>query len=152
MRRAIATALIFCVGFAGGVAGAGESQPSESIPRAVKVARATAIPKCTLFADAASQGGEGSAQSPHATIAAAVEAAEPGAVICVAEGTYAEQIKPGEKHFTLSGGFQSGSGFTVRDSAKYVSHAKGNGGGSFIHIVDPGPKGDQRTAINGFEI
>ena len=44
-----------------------------------------------------SDGGEGTAQAPHKTIGAAVEAAEPGAVICVAEGTYAEQIAPGEK-------------------------------------------------------
>ena len=40
-----------------------------------------------------------------------------GAVICVAEGVYAEQIKPGEKHFTLAGGFQRGKDFKVRDSA-----------------------------------
>jgi hypothetical protein len=118
---------------------------------AVQVARATAIPACTVFVDAASKGGDGTAQSPHKTIAAAVEAAEPGAVICVAEGTYAEQIAPGEKYFSLAGGFQRGKGFKVRDSAAYVSKATGKGG-SFIRIVDPGPKGDQLTAIDGFDI
>ena len=117
---------------------------------AVRVARATAIPDCTVFVDAASDGSEGTAQSPHKTIAAAVEAAEAGAVICVAEGTYAEQIAPGEKYFTLAGGFQSGSDFTVRDSAEHVSRAKGDGG-SFIRIVDPGPQG-KLTAIDGFDI
>src|SRR6185312_3613770 len=81
----------------------------------------------------------------------AVNAAQPGAVICVAEGTYAEQIAPGEKYFALAGGFQSGSSFKVRDSAKYVSKAQGKGG-SFIRIVDPGPKAGQLTAIDGFEI
>ena len=117
---------------------------------AVRVARATAIPDCTVFVDAASGGSEGTAQSPHKTIAAAVEAAEAGAVICVAEGTYAEQIAPGEKYFTLAGGFQSGSDFKVRDSAEHVSRAKGDGG-SFIRIVDPGPQG-KLTAIDGFDI
>ncbi len=86
------------------------------------------------------------------TITAAVDTADSGAVICVAAGKYAEEIKPGQKSFTLAGGFQSGSGFKVRDSAKYVSLAKGNGEGSFLSISDPGPKGDQLTAIDGFEI
>jgi disaggregatase-related protein len=72
-------------------------------------------------------------------------------VICVAEGSYAEQLKPGEKSFTLAGGFQRGKNFTVRDSAAYVSKATGRGG-SFIRIEDPGPKGQQLTAIDGFEI
>ncbi len=48
-----------------------------------------------------------------------------GAVICVAEGTYAEQLKPGEKIFTLAGGFQRGKDFKVRDSAAYVTKATG---------------------------
>jgi disaggregatase-related protein/uncharacterized protein DUF1565 len=119
------------------------------MPRAVTVARATAIPRCTVFVDAAAAGG-GTAQSPHKTIAAAVAAAPPGAVICVAEGTYAEQLKPGEKHFTLAGGFQRGTNFTVRDSARHVSKAQGRGG-SFFLVQDPGPK-DQLTVIDGFEI
>lgn len=89
-------------------------------------------------------------QSPHKTIAAAVAAAPPGAVICVAEGTYFEQLKPGEKFLILAGGFQRGTNFTVRDSARYVSKAQGRGG-SFFRVQDAGPK-DQLTAIDGFEI
>ena len=85
----------------------------ESVPHAVKVARTTAIPGCTMYVDAASKGGDGTAGKPYKTIAAAVEAAQPGAVICVAEGSYAEQIAPGEKYFTLAGGFQRGSDFKV---------------------------------------
>jgi hypothetical protein len=122
---------------------------SASLPRPVSVARATEIPACALFVDSAAKGGNGSAANPHATIAAAVEAATPGAIICVAEGTYAEQIAPGDKHFTLAGGFQRG--FKVRDSAKFMSKAKGNGEGSFLRIADTGPK-DGLTAIDGFEI
>ena len=99
----------------------------------------------------AAGGGDGSVQKPHKTIAAAVAAAQSGAVICVAEGTYAEQIKPGEKYFTLAGGFQRGKDFKVRDSAAYVTKATGRGG-SFIRIEDPGPKGNQLTAIDGFDI
>jgi parallel beta helix pectate lyase-like protein/disaggregatase-related protein len=124
--------------------------PPGSAPRAVTVARATEIPACTLFVDAAANG-RGTAQSPFKTIAAAVAAAGNGAAICVAEGTYAEQIKPGEKSFVLAGGFQRGKDFKVRDSAAYVTKATGRGG-SFIRIEDPGPKGDQRTVIDGFDI
>jgi hypothetical protein len=137
-------ALISCVM----IASAGGA---DSVPGVLTVARTTAIPDCTVFVDAASDSGEGTAQAPHKTIAAAVKAADPGAVICVAEGTYAEQIAPAEKYFTLAGGFQSGSDFTVGDSAKYVSKAKGKGG-SFIRIEDPGPQGKQLTAIDGFDI
>jgi hypothetical protein len=122
------------------------------VPPAAKIARTTAIPKCSSFVDAAAAGGgAGTAQQPHKSIAAAVTAAKPGAVICVAEGTYAETLAPGEKPFTLAGGFQRGKGFKIRDSAAYVSKAQGRGG-SFINIQDPGPKGDQLTAIDGFEI
>jgi hypothetical protein len=117
----------------------------------VTVARATGIPACTVFVDAASPAGDGSAQRPHRTIAAAVAASRTGAVICVAEGVYPEQIRPGEKAFTLAGGFQRGSGFRVRDSATHVSKAQGRGG-SFLRIEDPGPKGEALTAIDGFEI
>lgn len=56
----------------------------------------------------------------------------------------------GKKHFTLAGGFQRGTNFTVRDSARYVSKAQGRGG-SALRVEDPGPK-DQLTAIDGFEI
>lgn len=131
---------------------ANASPAGSTVPRAVTVARATAIPRCTMFVDAvAPVRGAGTAQSPHKTIGAAVAAAPAGAVICVAEGTYPEQIKPGEKHFTLAGGFQSGTNFSVRDSARYVTKAQGRGG-TFLRIEDPGPKGDQLTAIDGFEI
>ena len=126
------------------------SLPPNSAPRAVTIARATAVPRCTAFVDAAG-GGAGTAQSPYKTITAAIAAAAPGAVICVAEGVYSEQLKPGEKHLTLAGGFQRGTNFAVRDSARYVSKAQGRGG-SFLRVEDPGPKGEQLTIIDGFEI
>lgn len=121
------------------------------VPRAVTVARATAIPACTVFVDAAAKGGRGTAAQPFAAIADAVAAAAPGAVICVTEGSYTEQLRPGEKHLTLAGGFKSGTGFKVRDSAVHVSKASGRGG-SFLRVEDPGPKGDLLTAIDGFDI
>ena len=128
------------------------SPPPGSAPRAVTVARTTTIPRCTAFVDAAAAGrGDGTAQRPHRTIAAAIAAAPAGAVICVAEGAYPETLSPGEKHFTLAGGFRRGSDFTVRDSARHVSKAQGKGG-SFIRVEDPAPKGNQLTAIDGFEI
>ncbi len=134
------------------VAGFPGASAAEDSVRAVKVARATAIPACNVFVDSSGAGGDGSPGKPHKTIAAAVEAAESGAIICVAEGTYAEQLKPGEKYFTLAGGFQHAKEFKVRDSAAFVSKATGDGSGSFLRIDDPGPKGDQLTAIDGFEI
>ena len=125
--------------------------PQAAAPRAVTVARATAIPACNVFVDASVRGGNGSVAQPFNSIAAAVAAANPGAVICVAEGVYAEQLKPGEKHFTLAGGFQRGQGFKVRDSSRFVSKAQGRGG-SFILYQDPAPQGENRVVIDGFEI
>ena len=74
-----------------------------------------------------------------------------GAVICVAEGTYPEQIRPGEKVVHACRRLPTRPDFKVRDSAAYVSKATGRGG-SFIRIEDPGPKGNQLTAIDGFDI
>ena len=122
-------------------------------PRAVKVARTRVIPACTRFVDAAAApGGTGTAARPFKTIAAAAAAAPASAIICVAQGVYRETLLPGTKPFTLAGGFQSGKAFKVRNSARYVSKAHGNGAGSFIRIEDPGPTGNQLTAIDGFEI
>ena len=96
--------------------------------RSVTVARATAIPACTSFVDAASSvKGSGTAEQPYNTIAAAVEAVESGAVICVAEGTYAEEIAPGEKYFTLAGGFQGGQRFKVREFSQIRKSCQGKG-------------------------
>lgn len=129
----------------------GISQPGD-VPRAVTVARTTKIPACTVFVDAAAAApGKGTVAKPYKTLATAVAAAKAGAVICVAEGVYAETLTPGTKPLTLAGGFQSGQAFAVRDSANFVSRAEGSGG-SFLRIEDPGPTGDQLTAIDGFEI
>ncbi len=140
------TTLLAASAFAGDIAG------SKDPSRPPAVARTTAIPACALFADAhGPDGGDGTAAKPFQTIAAAVAAANPGAIICVAEGTYAEQLTPGEKHFTLAGGFQRGKNFKVRDSAAFVSRAQGKGG-SFLAFRDPAPTGDNLVAVDGFEI
>lgn len=131
---------------------AGVAAARPAVPRPVRIARTTAIPKCTVFIDGASAGpGKGTPASPHTTIAAGVKAVKPGGVVCVAEGVYRESIAPGTKPFTLAGGFEHGSLFKVRDSARFVTKAQGNGG-SFVRIVDPGPRGKQLTAVDGFEI
>ncbi len=137
-----------CSGVDGGSSSGG---PPGNAPRAVPTAGTKEIPECTSFVDAASSGGQGTATAPYETIAEAVAAADNGAIICVAEGTYAEELAPGEKYFTLAGGFQKGKEFKVRDSSRYVSKAQGSGG-SFLRIEDPAPKEDQLTAIDGFEI
>lgn len=124
---------------------------AQEVPRAVERARTTAVVACTSYVDAASTSSAGTVQQPYRTIAEAVAAVPDGVVICVAQGLYPESLSPGEKALTLAGGFQSGSDFEVRDSVAYVSKAQGNGG-SFIRYDDPAPKGDQRTAIDGFEI
>ena len=131
----------------GGDAGGGDWSP------APQVARATVIPACTVYVDAANDGAaDGTAALPYQSIGAAVAAAADGAVICVAEGTYEEALAPGLKYFTLAGGFQSGSGFTVRDSSVYVSKAQGDGANVFFQVLDEGPTEGQLTAIEGFEI
>ena len=105
-----------------------------------------------MFVDAAAPAnGNGTAQRPHKTIAAAVAAARDGAVICVAEGTYAEQIKPGEKASRLPAA--SSAARTSRCATPPpTSPRRRERGGSFIRIEDPGPKGKQRTVIDGFDI
>lgn len=124
----------------------------ERPPTAVASAGTTDMPTCSVYVDPTG-GGDGTAQSPFTTIAAAVEAAENDAVVCVAEGTYSgEQLTPGEKYFTLAGGFQSGSEFSVRDSATHVSRVEGEGSGSFYRADDPAPKEGELVAIDGFDI
>jgi hypothetical protein len=123
-----------------------------SAPHAGSTAGTTEIPKCSSYVDATGAG-EGTAASPSKTIGAAVEAAENNEIICVAEGMYSgEELAPGEKFFTLAGGFQTGKDFMVRDSAKYVSKVKGGGDGSFYKAEDPAPKDDQLVATDGFDI
>ncbi len=119
-------------------AGGTTPDASDGAPRAVTVARATAIPACTLHVDAASTGAaDGSRARPYATIGAAVAVAPSGAIICVAEGVYREALAPAEKYLSLAGGFQRG--FLLRDSARFVSKAQGSGVGSFFRVGDPGP-------------
>ena len=83
-RAAVALFAVFTIAqIAGGIAEAA----AQSVPRAVSVARATTIPVCTRFVDAGFAGvSNGTAAKPHKTIAAAINAAAAGAVICVAEG------------------------------------------------------------------
>ena len=118
-----------------------------------KVARTTTIPGCTLFVDVANNGAaDGTVARPHKSLAVAINSAANDAIVCVAEGTYAEALTPGVKYFTLAGGFQSGHEFKVRDSALYVSKAKGSGSNTFFRVSDPGPTAGQLSAIDGFEI
>lgn len=123
------------------------------VPRATRVARTTTIPSCTVFVDPASAAmPDGSAANPYLSLTAAVAAANDGAIICAAQGTYQEALSPGLKYFTLAGGFQSGSNFTVRDSALYPSKAQGDGTNIFLAYGDEGPTEGQLTAVDGFEI
>ncbi len=127
--------------------------PPGLVPRAVEIARTTSIPACTVYVDAANDGAaDGTAARPYPMLAAALASLSSGAVVCVAEGTYAEALAPGTTYFTLAGGFQSGQGFAVRDSSLYVSRAQGNGTNTFLRIEDPGPTEGQLTAVDGFEI
>src|SRR5207302_1573237 len=81
----------------------GSGASSGVIPRAVSVARATEIPACSVFVDAASTGTmDGTSAHPFATIGAAVNNAMTDAVICVAQGVYPEMLSPGTTPFTLA--------------------------------------------------
>lgn len=135
------------------VAGADAVPGGQGVPRARPIARTTTIPRCTSFVQVGAGRGTGTAEAPFGTIAAAIAAAPSGAVICVGEGTYQEELRTSEKAFTLAGGFQRGSKFTVRDSARHVTKALGKRGtGVFFRVDDPGPSGGQLIAIDGFEI
>lgn len=134
-------------------AGGGAAPGAAGVPRARPIARTTTIPRCTHFVQVGAGRGTGTAEAPFSTIAAAIAAAPSGAVICVGEGTYQEELRTSEKAFTLAGGFQRGSKFTVRDSARHVTKALGKRGtGIFFKVEDPGPSGGQLIAIDGFEI
>jgi hypothetical protein len=142
-----------CSAVDGGRGDSGDAGTPGAAPHAVSVARTTSIPACTVFVDVANNGmADGTAAHPHKTLGGAIASASSGAIICVAEGTYAEALAPGVKYFTLAGGFQSNQDFKVRDSSRYVSRAQGNGSSSFLRIADPGPTDGQLTAVDGFEI
>lgn len=135
-------------------AGSDTAPSGAGVPRARPIARTTTIPRCTSFVQVGAGRGTGTAEAPFGTIAAAIAAAPPsGAVICVGEGTYQEELRTSEKAFTLAGGFQRGSTFTVRDSARHVTKALGKRGtGIFFRVDEPGPSGGELIAIDGFEI
>ena len=133
--------------------GTGTNPATAEVPRAVKVARTTEIPDCTVFVDAAASRPRRRHGAEPAPDDRRRGRGRPQRRRHLRRGGHLrrEAVTPGEKAFTLAGGFQRGKDFKVRDSAAYVSKAKGNGG-SFIRIEDPGPKGNQLTAIDGFEI
>jgi hypothetical protein len=69
--------------------------------------------------------GNGTTNNPYKTITAAITAAKAGDTIQIAQGTYLENPVIGAynngnaKRLNLLGGFQSGSGFTVRNQGTY---------------------------------
>ena len=135
-----------CDAFAGRCAAAG------SAPRAVTVARATTIPRCTSFVDAAVPArGNGTAQSPHKTIAAAIAAAGTAPSSASRRAPMPSSSSRARKTSRSPAASSAARISRCATSPRYVSKAKGRGG-SFIRIEDPGPKGNQLTAIDGFEI
>ena len=71
--------------------------PPGSAPRAVTVARATEIPALHPVRGCGGQAGRRHGAKPAQDDRRRGRRRRHGAVICVAEGTYAEQLKPGEK-------------------------------------------------------
>jgi hypothetical protein len=81
---------------------------------------------------AAAAGGNGTAAAPYRTIASAITAAKAGDTLQIAQGTYLENPVIGalgagnSKRLNFLGGFQSGSGFTVRNQGAYKTIIDGN--------------------------
>lgn len=100
--------------------------------------------------------GAGTTSNPYKTIQSAITAAKSGDQIQVAQGTYAENPVLGafntfgSKRLDFLGGFQSGSDFTVRDPAVYVSLIDGG-------LNNPGLRlsinaGTNSMTVEGFAI
>ena len=151
MRRATVAAVMLA-GIVLPSIGRAADTPSE-IPRAVAIAQTTAIPGCTLHVDAAAEdGGDGSAQSPHKTIAAAVAAASPAPSSASPRAPTPSRSRRARNTSRSPAVSSAAAASRCATRANYVSKAQGSGQGSFLRIADPGPKGGQLTAIDGFEI
>jgi hypothetical protein len=100
---------------------------------------------------------DGTALRPFRTVQQAVDAAKDNAVIAVAGGTYAENIRVQDKAVRLYGGYVGGtkahyaSGaagkFRERDPGAQPSHLKGNGKDSVVTLYEAGA-----TTVDGFRI
>jgi hypothetical protein len=115
----------------------------------------TVIP-ANLYVDDDNAGAQdGSALRPYRTVQQAINAAKGNAVIAVAGGTYAENIRVREKAVRLYGGYVGGTkasyasgkagNFTVRDPAANPSHLKGDGKDSVVTLYESGA-----SIVDGF--
>lgn len=101
-----------------------------------------------LCVDGAHEGAEdGTATSPYRTVTAAIAAAQPGALIQVAQGTYQERLLIEGGRVELYGGFPGGGDFAGRDRLAHVTTLDGSGGaGAVVTILAGG------TVIDGFRV
>jgi hypothetical protein len=101
-----------------------------------------------LCVDHAGEGAEdGTATSPYRTVTAAIAAAQPGAVIQVARGTYQERLLVEGSAVELYGGFPGGGDFASRDRLAHVTTLDGSGGAGAVVTSLAG-----KTVVDGFRI
>jgi hypothetical protein len=129
---------------------AATSSPAVDGPR-------TVVP-ASLFVDDDNGGAQdGSALHPFKTVQQAIDAAAPNAVVAVAGGTYAQNIRVQGKAVRLYGGYVGGTAtgyangtagnFAARDPATSPSHLKGDGKDSVVTLYEAGA-----TVVDGFTI
>jgi len=132
----------------------GAAQPATAQPAFAPSPR-TVIP-ANLFVDDDNAGAQdGSALRPYRTVQQAINAAKGNAVIAVAGGTYAQNIRVQDKAVRLYGGYVGGTkasyasgtagNFKVRDPAANPSHLKGNGKDSVVSLQEAGA-----SVVDGF--
>ena len=112
-----------------------------------------AAPAVLCVRAGAAGGGNGSAAQPYSSINAAISAANPGDIIQVAAGTYAENVAlgsfvvPTSKHLTLLGGFSSDFGTRAAGVNRSIVD-----GGQVNPAVQLHVDSSQTTTLDGFEL
>ena len=104
-------------------------------------------PQADLFVDDSNTTGneDGSATAPYSTIMAAVDAAQDGATIAVAAGTYPGNIRIAGRAVSLLGGYSAD--FRVRDPATDPTTLLGDGTDAVVTLIDSGT-----STVDGFTI
>ncbi|HPQ39141.1 MAG TPA: hypothetical protein PLV45_02105 [bacterium] len=139
-----------------GLPGSGEPRPSDA-PIDIGAYEF----RITIYVDDSNQTGTetGTAIHPYSAIQTAVSAAPAGSFICVAEGSYSENITVSDKTVSLTGGYPGGTpadyaaglggDFSSSDPATYVSGIQAGSSAPAVLFILTGASG---SSISGFTV